>query len=57
MGRNYGNVNEAIPHNAPAPIGKPAILTHYVDAGLLYNEIARRSVTHILHFINGTPST
>jgi hypothetical protein len=31
------------------------ILTHYVDANLYHNVLTGRSVTGVLHFINGTP--
>jgi hypothetical protein len=31
------------------------ILTHYVDANLYHNVLTGRSVTGVLHFLNGTP--
>ena len=51
----YGNVREALPHNAPKALGKPVVLTHYVDANLFHDMITGRSVTGILHFINQAP--
>jgi hypothetical protein len=51
----YGNVTEAMPHNAPPPLGKPVILIHYVDANLLHDMLTGRSVTGILHFLNQCP--
>ena len=51
----YGSAHEAKPHDAPIALGKPIILTHYVDANLYHDMITGRSVTGILHFINQTP--
>ena len=51
----YGSAHEAKPHDSPIALGKPIILTHYVDANLYHDMITRRSVTGILHFINQTP--
>jgi hypothetical protein len=51
----YGDVKEQMPYNAPEPLGNPVVLTHYVDANLYHNVLTGRSVTGILHLINGTP--
>ena len=51
----YGNVKEELPKDAPEALGKPIILTHYVDANLYNDVLTGRSVTGILHFINQTP--
>ena len=51
----YGDVQEELPYNAPPPLGKQVILTHYVDANLYHDALSGRSVTGILHMINGTP--
>ena len=51
----YGNINEAIPHDAPRTLGNPVVLTHYVDKNLFHDILTGRSVTGILHFINQTP--
>jgi hypothetical protein len=51
----YGNVTEDIPKDMPHPLGKPVILTTYVDANLYHDYTNGRSVTGILQLINGTP--
>jgi hypothetical protein len=51
----YGDVEEELPYKAPLPLGRQVILTHYVDANLYHNVLTGRSVTGILHLINGTP--
>ncbi len=51
----YGNVKELLPRDAPSPKGKPVVLTSYVDANLLHDQLTGRSVTAVLHFINKTP--
>ena len=51
----YGNVKEIIPDDIPEPLGHGVTLTTYVDANLYHDMITGRSVTGILHLINGTP--
>ena len=51
----YGDVTEEKPRNAPRPLGKPVVLTSYVDANLYHDMITGRSVSAVLHFINQTP--
>ena len=51
----YGNVSEALPHDAPRALGNPVVLTHYVDANLYHDMLTGRSVTGIIHFANQTP--
>jgi hypothetical protein len=51
----YGDVKEVIPDNIPEPLGKPVVLTTYFDANLYHDMITGRSMTGILHFVNGTP--
>ncbi len=51
----YGTRSEELPQDAPIPLGKSVILTHYVDANLMHNILTGRSVTGVLHFINKTP--
>jgi hypothetical protein len=51
----YGNVKEDLPSDAPKPLGKMVVTTSYVDANLLHCLVTGRSVTGILHFLNGTP--
>ena len=51
----YGEVWELLPEDAPPPLGKQVILTHYVDANLFHDTSSGRSVTGILHMMNATP--
>ena len=51
----YGNVKEALPHDAPEALGMPVVLTHYVDANLYHDILTGRSVTGVLHFLNQIP--
>ena len=51
----YGDVCEELPYKPPPPLGKAVVFTHYVDANLYHNVLTGRSVTGILHLINGTP--
>ena len=51
----YGDVKEALPHDAPKALGRPVVLTHYVDANLFHDMLTGQSVTGILHFMNQTP--
>ena len=44
-----------MPDDAPAALGKPVMLTHYVDVNLYHDLITGRSVTGILHLVNKTP--
>jgi hypothetical protein len=51
----YGDVKEDVPKGVPVPLGKPVVTVSYVDANLLHCLVTGRSVTGILHFLNGTP--
>jgi hypothetical protein len=51
----YGNVEELVPHNAPAAVGEAVVFTTYVDANLYHDMITGCSVTGILHIVNQTP--
>ena len=51
----YGKVKEAILHDIPEMLGRPVVLTHYVDTNLYHDILTRRSVTGILHLMNQTP--
>jgi len=51
----YGNPVEQVPLDAPKPLGLPVVLTHYVDANLYHDMLTGRSVTGIIHLMNGTP--
>jgi len=51
----YAGAKEEIPVDAPRPLGKPIIMSHFVDANLYHDLISGRSVTGILHMWNKTP--
>jgi hypothetical protein len=51
----YGNTEEVLPKDAPEPLGKSVILSHYTDANLMHDVTTRKSVTGLLHLINKTP--
>jgi hypothetical protein len=51
----YGDVEEDIPPDAPIPLGRHVLLSHYVDANLMHCLLTGRSLTGILHFLNKTP--
>ena len=51
----YNGAEELLPVDSPEPLGKPVVFTTYVDANLYHDMISGRSVTGILHLINGTP--
>ena len=50
----YGKVREELPEDAPEPLGKPVVLTTYVDANLHHDLVTGRLLTAVIHFINGT---
>ena len=50
----YGDTKESLPHDIPILLGKPIIMTYYVDANIYHNILTCRSVTGILHFLNKT---
>jgi hypothetical protein len=51
----YRDAEEAIPPNAPDPLGKPVSIHCFVDTNLAGNVVTRRSQTGILIFINRAP--
>ena len=51
----YGKVSEDLPHNLITPLGKPVLLTTYVEANLMHDVMNGKSVTGILHFFSKTP--
>jgi hypothetical protein len=51
----YGSPKENIPLDAPPPLGKQIVLTHYFDANLMHDVLSGKAVTGILHFYNKTP--
>jgi hypothetical protein len=53
----YGNPTEDIPTDAPPPLGKKIVLTHYFDANLMHDVLSGKSVTGVVHFYNKKQST
>ena len=51
----YGHHSEDIPSDAPPPLGKRVILSHYYDASLMHDVLNGKAVTGVLHFYNKTP--
>jgi hypothetical protein len=51
----YGNPTEDIPADAPPPLGKRIILSHYFDAKLMRDVSSGKAVTGVVHFYNKTP--
>lgn len=51
----YPDAMEAIPPNAPEPLGNPVILSCFVDADHAGNQVTRRSHTGIILFCNRAP--
>jgi hypothetical protein len=51
----YEGAREIVPEDAFELLGKPVKLISYVDANLFHNVATGRSVTGILHMVNGTP--
>ena len=50
----YRNVEEVLPKDLPELLGKPVVLTHYIDANLYHCMLTGRSVTAILTLVNQT---
>ena len=50
----YGNVEEEDPPHMPVPLGKPVVISAFVDADHAGNVITRRSHTGIIIFVNNT---
>jgi hypothetical protein len=50
----YNGAEELIPDDIPDPLGKPVIITTFVDANLYHDLVTGRSVTGILHLFNKT---
>ena len=51
----YGSPTEDTSRDAPTPLGKRVVLTHYFDANLMHDVLSGKAVTGILHFYNKTP--
>ena len=50
----YAGAEEVIPDDAPKPLGKPVVMTTFVDANLYHDLVNGKSVTGILHLFNKT---
>ena len=51
----YPDAEEELPYDMPAPLGKKARLTVYVDADHSHDLVTRRSVTGVFLLVNNTP--
>jgi hypothetical protein len=51
----YEGATEIPDPEAPPPLGKPVQCISYVDANLFHDLTTGRSVTGVLHLVNGTP--
>lgn len=50
----YAGAEELFPEDAPIALGKPVVMTTFVDANLYHDLITGRSVTGVLHLFNKT---
>jgi hypothetical protein len=50
----YGGAEEMIAHDCPKPLGKPVVMTTFIDANLYHDLVNGRSVTGIIHLFNKT---
>ena len=53
--RKYDGAMEDIPDDAPLPLGKFVVTATHVDANLCHDLVTGKSVSGILHWLNGTP--
>ena len=51
----YGEKGELMPAEAPPPLGKRVVLTHYFDANLMHDVFSGEAVTGCFHLVNKTP--
>jgi hypothetical protein len=51
----YRGAKEMLSNDVPIPLGNPIQLSSFVDANLYHDLITGRSVTGVLHLVNGTP--
>ena len=50
-----GDIQEAVPHDAPMPLGKEVITITYEDANLYHDITTGRAVMGVLHLIGSMP--
>ena len=48
----YEGAEELLPSDTPKPLGKPVVMTTYVDANLYHDFVNGRSDTGVLHLFN-----
>ena len=51
----YRKHKQGVPINAPKPLGKRIVLTHYFNASLMHDVLYGKSVTGVCTFYNKTP--
>ena len=51
----YRDEKESMPTDAPPPLGKRVVLTHYFDANLMQDVLSGKAVTGCFHLVNKTP--
>ena len=51
----YENEKESLPTDAPPPLGKRVVLTHYFDANLIHDVLSEKAATGCFHLVNKTP--
>ena len=51
----YGNVTEIKPYGIPEPQGNYVTTTTYVDSNHHHDLATDKTITAILHLVNGTP--
>ena len=51
----YGKHKEDIPADAPPPIGKRIVLTHFFDPSIMYDALSGKAMTGVCIFYNNTP--
>jgi hypothetical protein len=51
----YNDPKEVMPMDAPKPLGRKVVTTHYVDASPCHDKLTGKAVTATLHFVNQTP--
>jgi hypothetical protein len=50
----YGRVKKELPTNAPKPLGKPVVMTTYVDANLYHGDIMTGGSVSAVFYISST---
>jgi hypothetical protein len=50
----YAGAEELMPHDCPPSLGKPVVMTTFVDANLYHDLVNGKSVTGVMHFFNKT---